>query len=148
MKRLIFLLLIGLYLFSNLNAQTVKLKKVADNLTSPVTIVDPKDGSNRLFVVDQVGLIWIIDSTGQMMSTPFLDLRNKIPKLNPAYDERGLLGLAFHPNFKSNKKFYVHYTAPPADTAYNNNYVIAEFKYFILGYVEQMSILDNSFLGI
>lgn len=128
MKKLLFILMVVFFFVSNSHAQSVKLQKVVDGLTSPLTVVDPNDGSNRLFIVDQVGKIYIVDSTGKMMTNPFLDLTKKIVKLRTGYDERGVLGLAFHPNYKTNGRFYVHYSAPPTDTAYNNDYVISEFK--------------------
>jgi glucose/arabinose dehydrogenase len=89
----------------------VRLELVADGFTSPVALVDPLDGSQRLFVVDQTGLIWIV-SEGKKLDEPFLDLRNRVVDLNSVYDERGLLGLAFHPDFATNGRFYVSYSAP------------------------------------
>lgn len=88
---------------------TVLLEIVAGGFTSPVALVDPDDGSDRLFVVDQMGLIWIV-SEGQRLEPPFLDLREQVVELNSFYDERGLLGLAFHPGFASNGRFYVSYS--------------------------------------
>jgi glucose/arabinose dehydrogenase len=91
----------------------VDLQLVTDNLTSPITLVEAPDGSHRLFVVDQIGKIWIIKANGTKLSTPFIDVSSKIVSLSPGYDERGLLGLAFHPDYKNNGKFYLFYTAPP-----------------------------------
>ncbi|HEY0434057.1 MAG TPA: PQQ-dependent sugar dehydrogenase [Chitinophagaceae bacterium] len=93
--------------------KAMDLKVIADGFVSPITVVQPPDGSRRLFVVDQVGKIWIINSDGQKSSQPFIDVSGKIVSLSPGYDERGLLGLAFHPDYKSNGKFYIFYTAPP-----------------------------------
>ncbi len=90
------------------------LKPVADGLTSPVKLVPVPDGSGRLFVVDQIGLIRVIDGNGSLRDQPFLDLRDRMATLSATYDERGLLGLAFHPNYESNGKFYVFYSAPPS----------------------------------
>jgi len=87
----------------------VKLALVAERFTSPVALVTPEDGSDRLFVVDQVGLIWVI-SAGGRIERPFLDLRANLVPLNSFYDERGLLGLAFHPDFAKNFRFYVSYS--------------------------------------
>ena len=87
----------------------VKLELIADGFTSPVALIDPADGSQRLFVVDQTGLIWIL-LQGRRLEAPFLDLRHKVTELNSFYDERGLLGLAFHPNFATNSRFYVSYS--------------------------------------
>src|SRR6476646_6075892 len=80
---------------------SVDLKLVADNFVSPLGVVDPKDGTNRLFVIDQIGKIWILKPNGTTLSTPFLDISSKMVTLSPDYDERGLLGLAFHPDFKN-----------------------------------------------
>jgi glucose/arabinose dehydrogenase len=87
----------------------VSLELVAEGFTSPVWLVEPEDGSRRLFVVDQTGLIWII-SEGKRIEKPFLDLRPELIELNSFYDERGLLGLAFHPDFATNGRFYVSYS--------------------------------------
>ena len=87
----------------------VQLELFAHGFTSPVALLDPGDGSGRLFVVDQTGLIWIL-SDGQRLEPPFLDLRDKVVELNALYDERGLLGLAFHPDFAANGRFYVSYS--------------------------------------
>ncbi len=89
------------------------LQQVTDGLVSPVALAEPPDGSKRLFIIDQVGKIWIIQADGTKAANPFIDLSGKIVALTPGYDERGLLGLAFHPDFKTNGKFYVFYTAPP-----------------------------------
>jgi len=74
---------------------TPDLQMVVDNLVSPVTLAAPPDNSKRLFVVDQVGKIWVIQADGTKTSTPFIDLSSRIVSLNAGYDERGLLGLAF-----------------------------------------------------
>lgn len=86
---------------------------LTDNLVSPLTLMEAPDHSHRLFVVDQPGQVWIIGHNGQKMAQPFIDISSKMVSLNPGYDERGLLGLAFHPNYKQNGKFYLFYTAPP-----------------------------------
>ena len=90
----------------------IALELLAEGLTAPVALAAPDDGTGRLFVVDQIGLIYLIDSTDTLLSTPFLDLRSKIVPLNGNYDERGLLGLAFHPNYAANGRFFVYYSAP------------------------------------
>jgi glucose/arabinose dehydrogenase len=87
----------------------VGLELVAEGFTSPVALVTPQDGSGRLFVVDQVGIIWVI-SAGQRIEKSFLDLREQVVELNSFYDERGLLGLTFHPDFATNGRFYVSYS--------------------------------------
>ena len=102
------------FVLSGCNTRTsapprVELKLIADGFTSPVMLVEPEDGSQRLFVVDQVGIIWIV-SAGKRIEKPFLDLQAQIVELNAFYDERGLLGLALHPDFATNGHFYVSYS--------------------------------------
>ena len=94
-------------------SKTPDLQLVTDNLVSPIAVAEPADGSKRLFIVDQVGKIWIIGSDGKKLTNPFIDIASKMVSLTPGYDERGLLGLAFHPAFNTNGKFYLFYTAPP-----------------------------------
>jgi len=80
--------------------KTPGLQLVTDNLISPVGVAEPPDGTKRLFIVDELGKIWIIGADGKKLANPFIDLASKMVTLNPSYDERGLLGLAFHPDFK------------------------------------------------
>ena len=89
-------------------------------IVSPVNISNAGDGSKRLFICDQVGKIWIINDE-MVLPTPFLDLSAsglaRLIPLTASYDERGLLGLAFHPGFANAsspgyRKFYVFYSAP------------------------------------
>lgn len=83
----------------------VDLQTIAAGLTAPVFLTDAGDGTDRLFVLDQPGRILIIDS-GQLLPTPFLDITDIVhmpgffgsQDVND-FDERGLLGLAFHPDF-------------------------------------------------
>ncbi len=78
----------------------------------PVALASPDDGTGRLFVADLVGVIRVIDTDGRLLDPPFLDLSERIVRLRPGYDERGLLGLAFHPQFAENGRFFVYYSAP------------------------------------
>jgi glucose/arabinose dehydrogenase/plastocyanin len=108
----------------------IGLELVAEGFTSPVALVAPPDDSGRLFVVDQIGVIYLLDENGERQETPFLDLRDRIVELTPDFDERGTLGLAFHPQFASNGRFYVFYTAPLREGApaeWNNTATISEF---------------------
>lgn len=90
----------------------VSLKLVASDLTGPMVAVSPDDGSKRLFIVDQIGIIKILERSGKVRSNIFLDLRSKLIPLSPGYDERGLLGLAFHPDFRNNGRLFVYYSIP------------------------------------
>jgi uncharacterized protein (TIGR03437 family) len=78
---------------------------IATGLNRPLGIETAGDGSGRLFVVLQNGQIAIHDGT-QILPTSFLDIEDRVGCCN----ERGLLGLAFHPNFERNGYFYVNYT--------------------------------------
>ena len=75
-------------------------------------LTEPDDGSGRLFIVDQIGLVRILAPGGELLDTPFLDLRDRLVPLNPRYDERGLLSLAFHPGYAENGRLFVFYSAP------------------------------------
>ncbi len=89
---------------------SIGLDLVASGLVQPVYATHAGDGSGRLFVVDQVGLIRII-ADGVLLDDPFLDLRTDIPPLNQAFDARGLFGLAFHPDYVQNGRFFVLHSA-------------------------------------
>ena len=82
----------------------LRLVEVASGLSSPVDLTSP-DGDPRLFVVEQAGRIRVIRD-GVVAETPFLDIRDRVR----AGGERGLLGLAFHPRYVENGRFFVDYT--------------------------------------
>ncbi|HVL33028.1 MAG TPA: PQQ-dependent sugar dehydrogenase [Actinomycetota bacterium] len=109
----------------------VKLIKVADGLTAPVFMTGARDGSNRFFIVDQTGTITIIDDQGEKLGEPFLNISDKLVKQNEGYDERGLLGLAFHPKYNDNGRFFVWYSAPlrsGAPEGWDHTIHLSEFK--------------------
>lgn len=109
--------------------KAVTLELVADNLVSPLGVVAVPDNSKRLFIIDQIGKIWIVDDNGNKLSTPFIDVSSMMVPLNTRYDERGLLGFAFHPDYRNNGRFYVYYTRPPrTGTSFNNLSRISEFR--------------------
>ncbi len=85
------------------DAASIALQPATSGLTQPNAIVNA--GDSRLFIVQQGGLIRVY-SAGQLLPAPFLD----VSALISTGDERGLLGLAFHPNFASSGFFYVYYT--------------------------------------
>jgi glucose/arabinose dehydrogenase len=82
----------------------VALEPIATGLASPVHLTAPA-GDARLFVVEQAGRIRIIRD-GQLLPQPYLDIRDRVG----SGGERGLLGLAFHPQYGANGRFYVNYT--------------------------------------
>lgn len=77
---------------------------VVSGLTSPVDLQNAHDGSGRLFVVEQQGTIRVVNNAA-LLATPFLDIHNQVD----FGGEKGLLGLAFHPNYSQNRRFFVNY---------------------------------------
>lgn len=81
---------------------------VAEGLEEPMLVTHEPDGAaDRLFVVERPGRIRIVEG-GTLLEEPFLDITGKVVRSDS--DERGLLGLAFHPNYEENGLFYVHYS--------------------------------------
>jgi glucose/arabinose dehydrogenase len=101
----------------NPNGVAISLRPVVGTFDHPVLVTSPRDGSRRLFVVEQTGRVKIIHR-GSVLATPFINLSTIISNGG----ERGLLGLAFHPSFKTNHKVYVNYTNRSGNT------VIAEYR--------------------
>ena len=92
-------------------AQTkIRLEPFVTAINTPLAMVQVP-GENRFFVIEQWGRVKVIDN-GKLRPEPFLDVRSKIHKpLHHDFDERGLLGIALHPKFKDNGKFYIAYSA-------------------------------------
>jgi glucose/arabinose dehydrogenase len=84
---------------------TIELEPVLSGLASPVYVTHAADGSNRLFIVEQTGRVLVLQP-GSSAPTEFLNIASKVL----FGGERGLLGLAFHPQFKNNRRFLVNYT--------------------------------------
>jgi glucose/arabinose dehydrogenase len=110
-------LLILLMLLVAGHANAVTIQKIVGNLARPVDIVSPRDGTNRLFIVLQEGKIVIFNGT-KKLSKPFLDITSAVS----CCGERGLLSLAFHPDYTNNGFFYIHYTNR------NGDLVIARYQ--------------------
>jgi glucose/arabinose dehydrogenase len=84
---------------------------VADGIRAPVGLVASPNVPGRSFILEQAGRILILD--GKTLRTrPFLDVTDTTVKLTPDYDERGLLGLAFHPDFATNGRLFVYRGVP------------------------------------
>ncbi|MEE8311270.1 MAG: PQQ-dependent sugar dehydrogenase [Candidatus Binatia bacterium] len=98
---------------------------VASGFDRPVHLTAPPLDTHRLFVVEQDGLIRIIED-GAVLPTPFLDIRSRVAGPSSS-NERGLLSLAFHPAYASNKRFFVNYTRSAGGAA-NGDTVIARFR--------------------
>ncbi|HVY69179.1 MAG TPA: PQQ-dependent sugar dehydrogenase [Verrucomicrobiae bacterium] len=109
----------------------IGLRLVAEGFSAPIGLAAIPGGKGSLLVADQRGLIYHIDGDGKKAGQPFLDLREKITAVGQGMEERGLLGLALHPKFKSNRKFYVVYSAPrraSAPAEWDHTERLSEFK--------------------
>ncbi len=111
----------------------VSLELVAEGFNAPIFLVAPPDGSGRRILGEQMGVAYVLGADGKQLAAPFIDLRDQMVPLLKAFDERGLLALAFHPDFARNGLFYVNYSAKPrpdspftGKTAYT--WRLSEFK--------------------
>ena len=99
---------------------SIQLIKVADGLIDPINAAAPDDGSGRLYIVERVGYIRILEQDGTLLEEPFLDIAEDV-KID--FLEQGLLGLAFHPDYQNNGRFYVLYN----DYATNGDIFVVEY---------------------
>lgn len=118
-------------LYATLTAAEPKLdlQLVAEGFVSPM-VCQSLPGSSELVVCDQPGTAHVVGKDGKVREKLFLDLRPKMTELKKGFDERGLLGFAFHPKFKTNGKFYVCYSGKRRDSApadYDHTMTISEF---------------------
>ena len=88
------------------------LEEVASGFTQPLLVTHAGDASGRIFVVQQNGVIYAVEN-GVRAAAPFLDVSGL---LGSSSGEQGLLGLAFHPNYTENGRFFIYYTAPGDDS--------------------------------
>lgn len=116
----------------------IELQQLVEGLVAPLGLAAPDDTTGRLFIYDQAGLVHVIEN-GQKLEQPLLDVTSRLVPLRPGYDERGLLGLATHPNFTANPLIYTYTSEPtgpmadfmivPPEGATNNHQsVIAEWR--------------------
>jgi glucose/arabinose dehydrogenase len=95
----------------DLSAVSVHLEPLVEDLAQPLFVTHAGDGSGRLFIVEKVGRIRIVQD-GKLLETPFLDISDKVSLSS----EQGLLGLAFTPDYPTSGAFYVNYTNQIGDT--------------------------------
>ncbi len=98
----------------------IELVQVASGLADPVHVANAGDGSGRLFIVERIGRIRILDKDGTLLEQPFLDIQDAV---KTSFLEQGLLGLAFHPNYAQNGLFYIYY----ADETTNGDLFLVQY---------------------
>ena len=86
--------------------QGVRLETLVEDLGQPTAITAPA-GDERLFLVERVGVVRVLDANRDLVEAPFIDLTDRVLANGI---EQGLLGLAFHPDYANNGRFYVYYT--------------------------------------
>ena len=102
-------------------------RSIATGFASPVAVETP--GSGDSFVADQSGQIYSVGDQGRR-DAPFLDVSDRTVDVS-GVSERGLLGLAFHPDYAENGRFFVRYSAPPRGNTpdgYSHTFVLSEFR--------------------
>lgn len=108
-----------------------ELQLVAENLVSPIDLATLPDDSSRRLILDQSGVIHLLLSDNSIASKPFLDIKSRMLPLREDFEERGLLGMAIHPEFKTNGRVYVTYTAPLGNDApgtWSHTRIVSEFS--------------------
>ena len=103
---------------------------VATGLRNPIAAVHAADGSGRLFIAEQLGVIQVLLANNTLLPDPFLDISDQVAVSSHVGDERGLLGLVFHPDYRVNGRFFVYYSRQvPSSFRPRSNHVsrISEF---------------------
>jgi glucose/arabinose dehydrogenase len=112
---------------------------VADGLSNPLYLTTPA-GDSRLFVVEQVGRVRIVEN-GQLLGTPFLDITDRVA----SGGERGLLSIAFHPDYASNGYFYASYIDDGGDTRIERYSVTGDPNVADPGSVDSVRYVEQPF---
>jgi glucose/arabinose dehydrogenase len=108
------------------NKDTLTVRRLPFSVSAPTAFAASPDETGRLFVCEQSGAVRIIRNE-KLLERPFLDLKSKLVSLATFYDERGLLGITFHPAFRKNRRFYVYYSAPGKEGT-NHKSILAEYR--------------------
>jgi glucose/arabinose dehydrogenase len=111
---------------------TLTIQPIVTNVEGPTAMAFPE--KDVIWLLLQKGLIRVIKN-GKLIDTPLLDLRGKMIEVNDGYEERGLLGIALHPGFKTNGKFYLFYSTPSTNGS-NHKDVVAEYRLSPSGVVD------------
>ncbi|KAG7461178.1 hypothetical protein MATL_G00207330 [Megalops atlanticus] len=113
------------------------LEEVANGLRNPLAMVHANDGTHRFFVAEQVGVVWAYLPDRSRLEKPFLNITQAVLTSPWEGDERGFLGLVFHPRFKYNRKLYVYYSV---EVGFDERIRISEFRVS----ASDMNVVDHS----
>lgn len=113
------------------------LEEVANGLRNPLAMVHANDGTHRFFVAEQLGLVWVYLPDLSKLDRPFLNITKAVLTSPWEGDERGFLGLTFHPYYKYNGKLYVYYSV---ELGFDERIRISEFHVS----ANDMNLVDHS----
>ncbi|XP_041828236.1 HHIP-like protein 1 isoform X2 [Melanotaenia boesemani] len=113
------------------------LEEVANGLRNPLAMVHANDGTHRFFVAEQVGLVWTFLPDRSKLEKPFLNITKAVLTSSWEGDERGFLGITFHPKYKYNRKLYVYYSV---EVGFDERIRISEFKVS----ASDMNVVDHT----
>jgi len=129
MHKVVLILLASSFL-STISSAAPTARLVVENLVAPIDLLTIPDDSGRRLILDQAGIVHLLNSDNALGDKPFLDLTNRLLPLREDFEERGLLGMAIHPEFRRNGRFFVTYTAPLAEDAppnWSHTRIVSEF---------------------
>ncbi|XP_060938166.1 HHIP-like protein 2 [Limanda limanda] len=86
------------------------LTEVANGLRNPVLMLHSGDETHRMFIAEQLGFVWVYLHDGSRVEQPFLDMSGEVVTTPWLGDERGFLGMAFHPEYRVNGRFFIYYS--------------------------------------
>jgi len=109
------------------SSNAIKYQLVTEAINSPVQLAVAPGNTDRLFISDLSGRIFILQN-GQLSPKPFIDVSSKLEQKDTTAAMRAIFSMAFHPDFATNKKFYICYNAPASDTADKCKLMISEFR--------------------
>jgi len=113
-------------------ATSPKVTLVVADLVSPIDVATVPDNTGRRLILDQSGVVHILLPDDTLAELPFLDIRDRLLPLREDFEERGLLGMAIHPEYRNNGRFFVTYSAPLAADApanWNHTRVVPSRKH-------------------
>jgi len=122
--------LFGHSLLATVSFAAPEARLIVDNLVAPIDLLTIPDDSGRRLILDQSGEIHLLGTDDKILDAPFLNLSDRMLPIREDFEERGLLGMAIHPNFRINGRFFVTYTAPLANDApanWGHTRIVSEF---------------------